>query len=101
MVETFPIIPTHVRSVWLVVPVGILVLTLIGVSLLLARSFGAARSARFEVSPEGLRLRGDMYGRLIPAEQLRVADARAVDLGKETALAPAIRTLGTAVPGYR
>lgn len=101
MVETFPIIPAHVRSLWYVVPIGILLLTLVGVCVLLAKSFTAAHNAQFDVSSEGLRLRGDLYGRLIPTAQLRVADARPVDLTTDHALAPAVRTMGTAVPGYR
>jgi hypothetical protein len=60
-----------------------------------------ARSARFEVSPEGLRLRGDLYGRLIPVGDLRGAAARRVDFAREPALQPRVRTLGTALPGYR
>lgn len=100
MVETFPIIPTHVRTLWFIVPIGVLLLTLIGVTALLAKSFSGARNASFEVSPEGLRLRGDLYGRMIPAAQLRVADARAVDLTTERALVPTLRTMGTSVPGY-
>ena len=100
MVETFPIIPAHVRTVWSIIPIGVLVLTLIGVTALLAKSFSGARNARFDVSAEGLRLRGDMYGRLIPAAHLRVAEARAVDLATERALQPTLRTMGTAVGGY-
>jgi hypothetical protein len=59
-----------------------------------------SRTARFELSPAGLRLRGDMYGRLVPADRLRAAEARAVDLATERALRPTARTFGTGLPGY-
>ena len=98
MTETFPIVPGSVKVVWIIVP---LVLVLVGALALLGHSLHGAQSARFEVSPDGLRLRGDLYGRLIPGSQLRGGAARALDLRTEDALAPKFRTLGTAVPGYR
>jgi hypothetical protein len=98
MTETFPIVPGQVRMLWIVVPILLLV---VGTAAALTYTASAARSARFEVSPSGLRLRGDFYGRLIPAGELRLEAARAVDLGREPALQPVVRTAGTAFPGYR
>jgi len=98
MTETFPIIPGHARTLWIGIPVALI---LLGAGAMLFLSFRGQKSARFEVSPEGLRLRGDLYGRLIPAGALRLEAARAVDLRIDTALNPAVRTMGTALPGYR
>lgn len=98
MTETFSIVPGNVRMLWLALP---LLLVILGAGALLAYSLSSARTARFEVSAAGLRLRGDLYGRLVPAAVIRADAARAVDLGAERALAPAMRTMGTAVPGYR
>ncbi len=98
MTETFPIVPGHVRVLWLVVP---LLLVVLGAVSALAWSLSGARNARFEVSPSGLRLRGDFYGRLIPAGDLRLETARAVDLQTDGTLQPVTRSLGTALPGYR
>lgn len=98
MTETFPIVPGQVRILWILVP---LVLVLALVVTLVLKSFTGARSAQFEVSPEGLRLRGDMYGRVVPAGAIRADAARAVDLRTERSLQPVSRTMGTAVPGYR
>lgn len=67
----------------------------------LAYSLMGARNARFDVSSEGLRLHGDFYGRLIPASALRLDAARVVDLRTDRELAPVVRTLGTAISGYR
>jgi hypothetical protein len=97
MTETFPIIPGQVRLVWLAIPVVLAFLAVGG----LAYSLSGARTARFEVSADGLRLRGDFYGRLIPTSVLRLDAARAVNLHTEPTLMPAIRTMGTAVGGYR
>jgi hypothetical protein len=98
MIETFPIIPGQIRVLWFVLPVVLLVLASLGG---LAYSLSSARTARFEVSAEGLRLRGDFYGRLIPAKALRLDSARAVDLSSERTLAPRFKTIGTALSGYR
>ena len=65
--EVFAIAPADTKALWLIGLIPLFVLVLV-VSVLGA-SITSARSARFEVSTEGLRLRGDWYGRLIPANQ--------------------------------
>ena len=72
MTEVFPIIPGPIRSLWIMLPIFLLMVATMGV---LGLSLGSARTARFEVSPAGLRLRGDIYGRLVPASALRVGEA--------------------------
>lgn len=98
MTETFPIVPGQVRLLWVAVPLALVIL---GALAAVAFSVSGARTARFEVSREGLRLRGDFYGRLVPAADLRADLARPVDLERERALQPTLRTGGTALPGYR
>jgi Bacterial PH domain len=98
MTESFPIVPGQFRMLWVAVPLLLIALAAIGT---LAYSFAGARTARFEVSPAGLRLRGDFYGRLIPASALNLRDARAVNLQTEPALAPVARLVGTAISGYQ
>ena len=98
MTETFVIAPAGTRPLWVLIPAGVLLIAVIGVLLL---SLYGARSARFEVEPAGLRLRGDLYGRFIPAVELRVGAARRVNLATEPSLRPRRRTLGTGLPGYQ
>jgi hypothetical protein len=98
MLETFPIIPGQVRVLWFALPAVLLGFAAIAT---LGYSLSSARTARFEVSSEGLRLRGDFYGRLIPAHALRLDGARAINLRTEPALGPALRTLGTSIGGYK
>ena len=100
MTETFPIVPNQdqARLLWVVVP---LILVVLGVAGVLGYTLSAAHTARFEVSPSGLRLRGDFYGRTIPAADLQPEAARAIDLRAERALQPVTRTNGVAVPGYQ
>ncbi len=54
----------------------------------------------YEVGPAGLRVRGTLYGRLVPAAALRAGAARRVDLAADPGLAPAARTNGLGLPGY-
>jgi hypothetical protein len=97
--QEFLIAPATGRAMWFVLLVPGLVLFLV-TGLLGAAVFGA-RSARFEVSPAGLRLRGDVYGRLIPAAHLRGGSAARVDLAATPGLTPRRRTMGTGLPGYQ
>ena len=95
--ETFPIAEAGRGPYWVLLPV---VLVLLGVALLIGFTLCGARTARFELSAEGLRLRGDLYGRLIPRDQLDLSGAHR--LGPEdTSLLPKLRTLGTGLPGYQ
>ena len=98
MIDTYPIIPGHVRVLWFALP--LLSIAVAGIAAA-AYSLSAARTAKFEVSHEGLRLRGDFYGRLIPSRSLRLDVARAVDLRADRGLEPVLRTAGTAIGGYR
>jgi hypothetical protein len=97
--ETFPMAPAATRALWLV-PL-LLAGVLVPVIALVGGTLVGARAARFEVSPGGLRLHGDWYGRSIPAGQIRGQDARRVDFTAEPGLAPKWRTMGTGLPGYQ
>jgi hypothetical protein len=97
--QVFAIEPASVRALWVI---GLLPLVILGLVICIvgAAALGA-RGARFEVSSDGLRIRGDWYGRLIPASQLRGDDARRVDFSQSPGLAPVRRTFGTGLPGYQ
>jgi hypothetical protein len=81
------------RVVWIlfsiVIVIGSLALLLLG-----------ARRPNFEPTPEGLRIRGSLYGRTIPAAQLALEKARVVDLNSVPELQPKWRTNGVGLPGY-
>ncbi|HEX6643517.1 MAG TPA: PH domain-containing protein [Gemmatimonadales bacterium] len=98
MTETFAIAPAGSRPLWFLLPLGLVLLTVLAI---LLSSLYSSRGARFDVSPDGLRLRGDLYGRTIPAMSLRAGEARRVNLEAEAELRPKWRTLGTGLPGYQ
>jgi hypothetical protein len=93
--QVFAIAPAGTRGVVLMLIILVPVFLLVGMSLL------GSWTSRFEVSPEGLRLRGDLYGRLIPASQIVADGVRRVDFTTSSDLAPRRRTLGTGLPGYQ
>lgn len=94
----FPMVPATSRYLWFLIPVVAVVALAMG---MLAVTIIGSRSARFEVGAEGLRLRGDLYGRLIPRSELRLEAARRVNLASERELQPTRRTFGTGLPGYQ
>jgi hypothetical protein len=96
--ESFAIVPSTSRGVWIFV-VLVLVILVVAATILIATARGS-RASRFEVSDAGLRLRGDLYGRMIPASELRGGAARIVDLTGTPELQLRRRTAGTALPDY-
>ncbi len=96
--NVFPIAPAESRYLWFLIPV---IVILFGAMALLVTSVRGAHASRFAIRADGLRLEGDLYGRLVPKSQLRVDLARRVDLGREEELRPKGRRIGTALPGYQ
>lgn len=97
--QVFDIAPATVKGMYLLWVVVILAMTVAIGAVVFATT--GARTSRFEVSSEGLRLRGDLYGRLIPLRELRIDQARRVILDADSDLAPRRRTMGTGMPGYQ
>jgi hypothetical protein len=54
-----------------------------------------------EVGEDGLRLRGPMYGRVIPWSSIDVSTVEVVDLRDHAEYRPRIRTNGIGFPGYK
>ena len=52
----------------------------------------SSRNVTFEVSAEGLRIRGDLYGRLVPRSTLLLDQARILNLGEQREYALSWRT---------
>lgn len=98
MLETFPIVPASSKWLWIIN--AIVLVVLVGAGTIMMRTAIGARASRFELRDDGLRLRGDLYGRTIPYGAMDGSAARVVDLEAERDLAPRTRTMGTAVPGY-
>jgi len=57
-------------------------------------------NVRFEIEPQGLRIKAAMYGRLIPARSLVKENIKVLDLNKDEFYRPQSRTNGMSLPGY-
>ncbi|MCC6444692.1 MAG: hypothetical protein IT210_14695 [Armatimonadetes bacterium] len=95
--KVFPIIPGSAAPVWMLGGIISLMLLLAG---LFAGFLYSVRHVTFELSGQGLRVRGDLYGRRVPLEALRSLEARRVNLESEAQYRPTLRTNGLGLPGY-
>ena len=93
--------PQGKASTALWIPPVVLVVVLLVVGVLVTKTIAGAKSSTFTLSPAGLTIQGDLWGRTVPAAHLRGAAARLVDLRNDPSLSPRRRTAGTAMPGYR
>jgi hypothetical protein len=97
MRHVFAIVPAGAGPLWFFAGLSALLLCLV---LLFGWIAWSSRHATFTVSPAGLRLTGDLWGRHIPARALQVELARPVDLEREAPLRPTSRRMGTGLPGF-
>ncbi len=78
------------------------ILALVALPILLVGYFlYSAGHTTFVISPEGLRIRGDIYGRFVPAAKLQPAAARAVDLTVDRDMALGWKKNGLGMSGYK
>ena len=95
MMQVFEV-PSTANHTWLTA----LMLVPVVIGLALAVLFWP-RALSVEVTHEAVTIRGSLYGRTVPRSQLRLSEARIVDLAAEPALRPRIRTNGTGLPNYK
>jgi hypothetical protein len=96
--KVYPIIPAPSSATGTI-------LVLFALLLALAIIFGyfafSIRNIVFVLNESGLRIKKDLYGRMIPKEQLIVRNAKIVNLTEEEELRPRMRTNGLSLPGYQ
>jgi hypothetical protein len=93
----FPIIPAAGKSLWFL---AIIALVLVLGAVLMGYIAWSTRHVTCTVSPAGLRIQGDMYGRLIPLQSLMLDKAAATNLTKYKEHQAKWRTNGVGLPGY-
>jgi hypothetical protein len=93
--------PSGKASTALWIPLVLMAVVFVVVGFFVLKSIVGAKSSTFTLSPAGLAIQGDLWGRTVPTAHLRGAQARVVDLGSEPSLVPKWRTAGTGLPGYR
>ncbi len=97
--HVFTIAPASMKGIWLIV--GIVGIVLLLAAFVIGSAAIAARNAKFEITSEGLRLSGDLYGRLIPSAALRIDTVKRIDFALTPDYSLRWRTLGIGLPGYK
>jgi Bacterial PH domain len=97
MSSVYPIVPGGSRPLYLLIPVFVILVSVL--ALLFKTAYGSQR-ASVELTGDRLAFHGDLYGKAIPLDSLRIRDARIVSFDSEPSLAPRSRRLGTGLPGY-
>ena len=97
MTTVFQMTPAPAKALWFL---GGLCLLMAALTILFAWVAYSARNARFEVSPAGVRLVGDLWGRTVPWDVIDLGGARSLDLRAHPEYRLKRRTMGTGLPGY-
>lgn len=98
MQQVFPIVPA---GTGVVATISVIALIMLLPLVLFAYMGWASRHVRFEISEQGLRIRGDLYGRFIARDDLVAQQARALDLTTDPDHALSWKTNGVGLPGYK
>lgn len=95
--DVFAISPASAKPLWFL---AIICVILAIILFALAYTAYSSRNSRVEIADDGIKLVGDFWGREIPFSQLKVSDARILDISGKTEYSPKHRTFGTGLPGY-
>ncbi len=97
MTRTFDITPASATPFIVISAIGIFLILLLGLFAFIGYS---ARNTKFEVTDQGLRIKGGIYGRFIPKEEITGENVKIIDLNADLEYKPRIRTNGIGLPGY-
>jgi hypothetical protein len=98
MGEVFTITPASTKPLWFLAAILALLLLLLLLFIYIGYS---SRWTRFEITADGLAVRGTLYGRAVPWSSLRADEARMVNLRESPDYQPTLRTNGVGLPGYQ
>jgi hypothetical protein len=98
MSDVFVMTPATTKPLWFL---GAISALLVGLLLLFGYFAYSSRATRFELSSDGLSIRGNLYGRTLPWSSLQLDLARVVDLRNAVDVQPTLRTNGIGLPGYQ
>ena len=97
MKESFAIIPASNAPLWIAVALVVFFVVLGG---LFAYIVYSSRNTRFQVTPDGLRITGTLYGQNVALDSLVLENARVLDLTEDKEYRTRARTNGVGLPGY-
>jgi hypothetical protein len=94
----FQIVPASSGPIWLAVGIGVFLFALL---LLFGYMAYSSRNVEFVLSKDGLRIKRDLYGRLIPLSSIVFEKVRTLDLTRDSEFRMKWRTNGAGLPGYK
>lgn len=97
MDKTFNIAPASSAPLITIAVIGIILVLILGMLFFAGYS---SRNMKFVVSDRGLLIKGGIYGRFIPKEEIAVENVKIIDLNISPEYKPRIRTNGIGLPGY-
>jgi len=97
MERIFGIIPASSTSYLVLLAIGIVIILLVGFLAFIGYS---SRNVSFEVSEQGLRISGGVYGRFIPRGEITGDGVKVINLNVDSEYKPKLRTNGIGLPGY-
>jgi len=97
MDKTFSITPASSAPLITILAISIFLLIILALFAFIGIS---SRNIKFELSDQGLQIKGGMYGRFIPREDIDGENAKIINLDTSPEYKPRIRTNGIGLPGY-
>ncbi len=98
MDKTFSITPASAAPLLTILTIGVVLTLILGLFIFIGYS---SRNAKFEVSDQGLRIKGAIYGRFIPREDIIRDEVEIINLETRQEYKPRLRTNGVGLPGYQ
>ena len=95
--KVFPIFPASATPLGVILAI---IVSLLAIVVLFSFIAYSARNVKFELTDNGLRIRGGIYGKFIPRDVLVREKARVINLNVEREYKPRWRTNGVGLPGY-
>ncbi len=95
--DLFPITPAPAKTIWILFAICTVIAIIAGA---LAYTAWSSRNVVVALDAEGIRIKGDFWGRTVPYASVDPAGARVIGFSTSPELATRRRTFGTALPGY-
>ncbi len=99
--QVFQIAPSAAKTWWIYLLMGGVVVMTVAAFFLVQYMVKSSLEATFEVGGGNLVIHGGFYGRMVPAHDLRLGEARRLALGKGTGVSVGFKRNGTNMPGLK
>ena len=98
MKQVFPIVPASSGPMW---GFAIFCVVMIGLILFIYFICISSRNTKFEVTATGLKITGNIYGRMLPYDILRLEQVHPINMISQSEYKLRFGTSSTNMPGYK